>query len=218
MASYLAMMAVGEFDVRAYRERGIDYWDAVDPRLYEPVAARTGDRFAYSQSGDLAYKRLARTITVPDGGGALSFWVTRDTEPTWDFFLVEAHPVGSDDWTTLPDANGHTSQSTGCVPVLARAASVPRALPDGHGRRLRAGGTTGEWHAASGPSGGYEQWRIDLSEYAGQEIEISLTYASDDIVALPGVWVDDIETPGGDGSIVRGRWESDGRLDGPRRA
>ena len=39
MASYLAMMAVGEFDVRAYRERGIDYWDAVDPRLYEPVGA-----------------------------------------------------------------------------------------------------------------------------------------------------------------------------------
>jgi len=31
-------MAVGEFDVRAYREDGIKYWDAVDPRLYEPNA------------------------------------------------------------------------------------------------------------------------------------------------------------------------------------
>lgn len=113
--TYLAMMAVGEFDVSAYREDGIDYWDAVDPRLYEPVAPRTGQRFAYSQSADLAYKRLARTINVPASGGELSFWVWRDTEPMWDYFFVEAHPVGSDDRTTLPDANGHTSQDTGNV-------------------------------------------------------------------------------------------------------
>jgi len=66
-----------------------------------------------SQSADLAYKRLARTITVPAGGGELSFWVTRDTEPGWDFFFVEAHTAGMNDWTTLPDLNGHTSQDTG---------------------------------------------------------------------------------------------------------
>ena len=39
----------------------------------------------------------------------LSFWVKRDTEPNWDFFFVEAHTVGVDDWTTLPDVNGHSS-------------------------------------------------------------------------------------------------------------
>ena len=27
--------------------------------------------------------------------------------------FVEAHTVGQDDWTTLPDLNGHTSQATG---------------------------------------------------------------------------------------------------------
>ena len=130
---------------------------------------RTGDQFALSQSADLAYKRLARTISVPAEGGELSFWVNRDTEPTWDFFFVEAHAVGSDDWTTLPDENGHTCQDTGHrLPVLARPAPVPRALPDGDGRGLRPEGTTGEWHAASGSSIGYEQWTIDLSRYAGQ--------------------------------------------------
>ena len=202
MASYLAMMAVGEFDVRAYREDRIDYWDAVDPRLYEPIGARTGDRFAYSQAGNLAYKRLARTIDVPAGGGELTFWVLRDTEPTWDFFFVEAHPVGSDDWTTLPDENGHTSRSTGSVcpywlglhPFLGhyQAPSAEGCDPEG---------TTGEWHAASGPSGWYEQWRIDLSDYAGQQIEVSLSYAADDLVAYPGVWVDDIEAPQGSTSF-----------------
>jgi Peptidase family M1 domain/Peptidase M1 N-terminal domain len=214
MASYLAMMAVGEFDVRAYRERGIEYWDAVDPRLYEPIAARTGDQFAYSQSANLAYKRLARTITVPAGGGELTFWVNRDTEPTWDFFFVEAHPVGSDDWTTLPDENGHTSRSTGNVcpfwlglhPFLEH---YQTAMDEG----CAPEGTTGEWHAASGTNiWQYEQWRIDLSDYAGQEIEISLTYAADDLVAYPGVWVDDVVGPGGQGSTS---FEADGNpMDG----
>jgi len=213
MASYLAMLAIGEFDIRAYRERGIAYWDAVDPRLLEPVAPRTGEQYALSQPGDLAYKRLGRTITVPDAGGELSFWVTRDTEPTWDFFFVEARPTGSDAWTTLPDENGHTTRSTGNVcpywldlhPFLAH---YQTPTEDG----CAPEGTTGEWHGASGPSGGYEQWTIDLSAYAGQEIELALTYASDDIVALPGVIVDDIEGPGGEGSTS---FEDDGdALDG----
>ena len=38
----------------------------------------------------------------------MSFWTSYDTEEDWDFLFVEAHAVG-DDWTTLPDANGHTS-------------------------------------------------------------------------------------------------------------
>jgi Peptidase family M1 domain/Peptidase M1 N-terminal domain len=213
MASYLAMMAVGEFDLRAYREDGIKYWDAVDPRLYEPVAPRTGDQFALSQSADLAYKRLARTIAVPDDGGELTFWVTRDTEPAWDFFFVEAHPVGSDDWTTLPDANGHTSQSTGNVcPFWLQLHPFLEHYQTETEEGCDPVGTTGEWHAATGPSGGYEQWRIDLSEYAGQEIEIALAYAADDVVALPGVWIDDIEGPGGAGSTS---FEDDGdELDG----
>ena len=113
MASYLAMMAVGEFDVRAYRDNGLKFWDALDPDLSVPIVPRTGDQFALSQAGDLSYKRLAHTISVPASGGQLSFWVNRATEPDWDFAFVEAHTVGEDDWTTLPDLNGHTSQSTG---------------------------------------------------------------------------------------------------------
>ena len=213
MVSYLAMLAIGEFDVRAYKQRGISYWDAVDPRLYEPAVPRTGEQYALTQSADLAYKRLTRTISVPAGGGELSFWVWRDTEPTWDFFFVEAHPVGSDDWTTLPDENGHTSQDTGnsCPfwlglhPFLEHYQTATEEGCDPEG-------TTGEWHAASGASYGYEQWTIDLSAYAGQTIEVALSYASDDIVAYPGVFVDDVSGPGGQGTTS---FEADGDvLDG----
>ncbi len=31
MATYLAAMSIGEFDVRAYETAGIRYWDAIDP-------------------------------------------------------------------------------------------------------------------------------------------------------------------------------------------
>ena len=75
----------------------------------------------YSQIADVTYKRLTRTITVPAGGATLSFWTSYDTEPDWDYLFVEAHTVGQDDWTTLPDANGHTSTEH-------RASSCPDGL------------------------------------------------------------------------------------------
>ena len=30
----------------------------------------------------------------------------------------------------------------------------------------------GEWHSVSGISTGYEQWTIDLSDYAGTDVEV----------------------------------------------
>src|SRR3954451_9373930 len=114
MASYLTTADIGEFDVHAYKRDGIRYWDAIDPDLMPRVAPRTGTQFAISQAANTSYKRLARTISVPAGGAQLSFWVNRDPETNWDFMFVEAHRAGpGDEWTTLPDLNGHTSQDTG---------------------------------------------------------------------------------------------------------
>jgi aminopeptidase N len=39
MAPYLAVLAIGEFDVRAYEVAGIAYWDALDPDLFTPLAS-----------------------------------------------------------------------------------------------------------------------------------------------------------------------------------
>ena len=78
-----------------------------------PFAPHTGDQYVYSQIADVTYKRLTRTITVPAGGATMSFWTSYDTEEDWDYVFVEAHTVGQDNWTTLPDANGHTTTATG---------------------------------------------------------------------------------------------------------
>jgi hypothetical protein len=217
MASYLAMMAIGEFDVTAYREDGIKFWDAIDPDLFaRPV---TGDGFAMSQAADRTYKRLGRTITVPDGGAQMSFWINRDTEEAWDFAFVEAHTVGLDDWTTLQDLNGNNSQDTGfsCPfgnwqqfhPFLAHYQTVIDT-PDGPA--CTPTGSSGVWWAATGTSVGYEQWLVDLSAFAGSDVEVSISYASDEVVQWPGVFVDDVVVSTGEGSTS---FENDGdALDG----
>jgi hypothetical protein len=209
MATYLATVNVGDFDIRHYKVDGIRYWDAFDPDLFVKPEPRTGAQFAISQKGDLSYKRLTRTISVPAGGASLSFWITRDTEQDWDFVFVEAHTVGQDDWTTLPDANGHNAEDTGAScpfwhelhPFLAHYQT-----DNGDGTCSPEGGS-GHWWAASGASGGYEQWQVDLSGYAGSDVEVSISYASDDFVQLPGVVVDDVDVSTGEGTTS---FEDDG--------
>ena len=106
-------------DDRAIRPQGLRAQrdQAVGRRRPRPLRAGCrapdGHPAGPLEQANNSYKRLTRTIAVPAGGGNLSFWVTRDTEPAWDHFFVEARHSGGTDWTTLPDANGHTSADTG---------------------------------------------------------------------------------------------------------
>jgi hypothetical protein len=173
------------------------------------VQPRTGDQLAVSQAADLSYKRLTRTISVPVDGAQLSFWISRDTEPLWDFVFVEARRPGGGNWTTLRDQNGHTTQDTGISCPFWH--EVHRFLahyqtPTGE-EACSPAGSTGEWWAASGSSDGYERWSVDLSAYAGGEVEVSISYASDDVVQAGGVFVDDIVVSTGEGTTS---FEADG--------
>jgi hypothetical protein len=58
-------------------------------------------------------------------------------------------------------------------------------------------GTTGEWHTASGNSGGWPQWRVDLSRWAGRTVEVSISYASDWGTQGLGAFIDDVVLPDG---------------------
>jgi hypothetical protein len=209
MATYLATVNVGEFDLDAYSADGIDYWDAIDPDLFEPVAVpRTGTQLAISQAADNSYKRLMRPMTVPAGGATVSFWIDRNTEFRWDFVFVEVHTVGQDDWTTLPDLNGHTTQDTGFVcPFSLELHPFLAHYETGARRGCDPTGTSGSWWAASGDSGSAEQWTVDLGGFAGHPVELSISYASDNSVQLPGAFVDDIVVSTGEGSTS---FEADG--------
>lgn len=213
MASYLAMMAIGEYDVDAYEADGLRFWDAVDSDLLEAFAPRSGEQFAWSQIADSSYKRLSRTISVPSDGAQMSFWINRETELNWDFTFVEARTANQGDWTTLPDLNGHTSQDTGFVcPFWFSLHPFLRHYQAQAGGGCAPEGSTGEWWAASGASNGYEQWAVDLSAYAGTDVEVSISYASDDVFQFNGVVVDDVVVSTREGSTS---FEDDGdELDG----
>jgi hypothetical protein len=204
MASYLATVDVGRFRTHSYRRGGIRYFDAIDPDLFDPLAVpSTGRRFAFSQAADGSYKRLTHTIDVPAGGATVGFTTTRDTDPDFDFMMVEAHTVGEDDWTTLRDLNGHTSQATGgCLqwPDLHPFIAEHYQTIDPAAETCTATGATGAWWAASGASDGPEEWRVDLTPFAGSTVELSISYVSDGGFQAGGVTVDDVVVSTGEGS------------------
>ena len=182
----------------------------------------------YSQIGEPAYKRLTRVIAVPPAGATLSFDVNRDTEPGWDFLFVEARTAGGTDWTTLPDVNGSTSsQEVGACPGFLEANPFlshylkqvvidpgDPSTPEDDQISCEPTGSSGAWHAASGPSDGWETWSISLPNTTGatRQVEVSITYASDQSVQGRGVVIDRIVSSTGVGSTS---FEADGNvLDG----
>ncbi len=209
-----------------------------------PFDPHTGSSFMWSQRADEAYKRLTRTVTVPAGGATLSFWTSYNLEQDFDYLAVEAHTVGQDDWTMLPDANGHTSDDlsndqscTGGWSNPDDAANVLHPFLthyqtfDPADGSCSATGTTGAWHAANGSSAGWQQWDIDLARYAGTQVELSITALSDwGLQQFPGVFIDDIAVSTGEGSTsfeddadptdgwtVTGAPQDEGGIEGPNR-
>ncbi|GAA1729437.1 M14 family metallopeptidase [Isoptericola hypogeus] len=169
-----------------------------------PFDPHTGDQYVYSQIADVSYKRLTREVAVPAGGGSMTFWTSYDTEGEWDHLFVEARTPGGDDWTTLPDDNGHTTQATGQSCPQETSGGWRTLHPQLDHYQTQSGatactptGTTGAWHAASGNSGGWQEWSIDLAEYAGETVEVSIAYASDWATQGIGVFLDDITLPDG---------------------
>jgi len=176
-----------------FTSRGPAVWDTGAGGGFEPF---DGDWYVYSDVGDISYKRLMRTIDLTGVDAAdnptLTFRFSYDTESDWDFVFVEAHTVGQDDWTTLPDANGHTHTNTGSSCASGWFELHPW-LERYQGADCSGTGTTGEWHASDGRSAGWEEWEIDLSAYAGSQVELAISYASDWSVQGLGAFVDHIE-------------------------
>ena len=152
-------------------------------------AARPAPSYAIIRHGRL--RRTSgwpRTIDVPAGGATLSFWVNRDTEPDWDFFFVEAHTSGQDDWTTLPDAQRPHARRTPAAPARSWLAAppVPGPLPDRqratdlHPDRARPARGTPRPARATATSTG----RSTCAPTRAAASRSSLTYASDDVVQL----------------------------------
>jgi murein tripeptide amidase MpaA len=169
-----------------------------------PFFAIEGDYAVFAGHADDSYMRVARTFDltgiadtdVPTFEAQMSW----DTEPGYDHVIVEAHIVGQDDWTTLPDLNGGTTTDvpTECEVgfLLAEHPNLLRYLTLGNPCTPT---TPGAWNSLTGSSDGWTQMAFDLTAYAGQEVELVISYVTDPSSGGVGVIVDDtrLTTTGG---------------------
>lgn len=169
-----------------------DYVGAVGPFI--PIEGSFAAAVTHSDDG---YMRLGRTF---DLGGISAIDQPKfeaqfsiDTEGGYDHVIVEAQVVGSNIWTTLPDANGGT---TADVPAECEAgfliAEHPNLL-----RYLTPGDpclpatATGSWNSFTGSYGEWTPVSFDLSAYAGQQVEVVISYITDPFTGGVGLLVDD---------------------------
>jgi Immune inhibitor A peptidase M6 len=184
------------------------------PPAFDP---KTGTHYAITGATSSSYQRLTRTVDLTSATApTLSFSLSYDTEPNFDYVFVEAHTPGQDDWTTLPDMNGNTDTSTGAGcsdpdpfwlnenPFLrhyiTRDASTTPPTCTPHG-------TSGDWNAATGNSAGYQDWKIDLSAYKGKQVELSITYVTDPASLGLGLFLDDVTIADGATTIATTSFE-----------
>ena len=159
-----------------------------------PFDPLTGDYYIGVLARNDQYNRFTRTIDLSAATNAsLSFSTSYDIEGNYDFFVVEARTVGSDDWTTLNDINGNTPDVLLFV-CFDGLWNVHPFIFDHYvdANTCASPGPTGEFHAFNGNSNGWVDASFDLSAFAGSQVEVSLTYISDVGFTNTGVFIDDV--------------------------
>ncbi|MEU3335884.1 M14 family zinc carboxypeptidase [Streptomyces sp. NPDC002144] len=163
-----------------------------------PYGPYAGSSMAAAVHTDDAYKRLTRTIDLTGVTAAqqptLRSQLLWDTEPGYDHVIVEAHTVGADDWTTLPEKGGASSQTVpsecGAGFLINEHPWLKHYLTIGD-NACTATGTSGAWNSLTGASSGWQQVNYDLSAYAGKSVQVSISYVTDPGTGGHGVLADD---------------------------
>ncbi|WP_037668580.1 M14 family metallopeptidase [Streptomyces griseus] len=194
------------------------------PGTANPYGPYQGAFMAAATHSDYAWDRLTRTVDLTAVTASqtptLRTRLLWDTEKGYDHAVLEAHTAGADDWTTLPDKGGATSD---VVPAECGAGFFIQAHPaltrylTHSGSGCTASGTSGSWNSFTGASAGWQEVSFDLSAYAGKKVEVSLSYITDPGSGGRGVLADNasvviggnaVETEGFETSL--GAWSTPG--------
>jgi len=158
------------------------YFDGDD---YEGVIAHSGDYHWYSDGVSHSWFRLGRTFDLTGLTEAtLTFWTYYDIELDYDYGYVEVHDLDTDEWYTL--------QGLGTIQTVANPWDNPNCPDEYEPTTYLA---AGRWNAFTGFSGGYYEEEMDLSDFAGHEIELHFTYWTDPFTLGQGWYIDDIAIP-----------------------
>jgi hypothetical protein len=131
-----------------------------------PTDMHSGNYAFWSHKGDVSNMTLTREFdfTSVSGPIELSYWTWYSIEEGWDYLHVEASTNG-ETWEILTTPSGTTDN------------------PSGNSYGWGYTGSTGDWI----------QERIDLSQFAGQKVQIRFEYLTDAAVHEEGFLLDDVE-------------------------
>jgi hypothetical protein len=169
----------------------------IDGDDFSGTLANSGTYEWYSDAEAWAWRSFYQTFDVPASGATLNFYTFYEIEGDWDYGYVEVHDVTDDTWTTLP--------GVGTVNTLAHPQDNPNT-PDGLEPEDYCqpdpdnppACLSDEWNAFTGDSGGWYQESMDLTPFAGHEIELYFRTWQDGAFTLQMMYVDDIEITGPD--------------------
>lgn len=175
--------------------------DYTDPQ--GPFIAIEGSWAMAAPHIDDGYQRLTRSydlsaLTAADAP-AFAAQFSFDTEEGYDHVIVEARTAGGTNWTTLADAADGTPgdvETLSEVPAECEAGFLLEEHPQLANYLTLANpcvpsGATGDWNSFTGSSGGWAPVSYDLSAYAGEQVELSVSYVTDPATGGTGLIVDD---------------------------
>jgi hypothetical protein len=170
------------------------YWEFYDgkPALkvyfngddYAGVFPYSGSYEWHSDGTPYSWFRLGQTFVIPDTGATLKFWSNYDIEEDWDYGYVEVHDLNTGGWYTLP--------GTKTVSTILNPEDNPNCPDEFEPTTYLA---AGRWNGFTGNSGGWYQEQMDLTLFAGHNIDLYFTYWTDPSTLGLGWYIDDIEIP-----------------------
>jgi hypothetical protein len=172
---------------------------------YAGIFPHSGTYQWYSDGTAWSWFRLGQKFTIPETGATLKFWTYYEIEEDWDYGYVEVHDLTTGEWYTL--------SGIGTTLTLPNPQDNPNC-PDEFEPATYY--TAGRWNAFTGYAPDYYQEVMDLTPFAGHDIELYFTYWTDGYTTLLGWYIDDIEIPeigfyddiesGPDGWTVNAGW------------
>jgi len=159
---------------------------------YTGIEASSGE-YKWSSNGDAwAWYRFHQNFDLTGVSTAtLEFMTCYEIELDWDYGYVEVYDFTTDQWCTLQGINtvGDVGQN-----LNTDNPNCP-GDPDDWGLEPTGYFEAGLWYGFTGSSGGWYQEIMDLTPFAGHEIEIYFTYWTDPYTLEAGWFIDDISIP-----------------------
>ena len=155
-----------------------------------PTDPHSGATLWWSDRADGLDSRLTRTVDLSKATApTLSYWTWYEIEKDYDYAYVAVSTDNGAHWTTLPAQN--TTKDD------------PNGQNLGNGYTGNSGGDKPQWIKQD----------VDLSAYAGKQVQLRFEYVSDGALALQGMAIDDIQIPGvlaDDAETADPAWQADG--------